>query len=160
MKEILDILERDGRTTAEKISAMTGTPRESVEETIKHAEEEKIILKYKAVINWEKVGEEKVWALIEVRVKPQEDAGFDAIARRISRFPSIHSVYLVSGAYDLLVMVKGKSMQDIASFVARKLSLLPSVLRTTTHFMLKRYKDDGEMLDGGEEEERRLPLSL
>jgi len=159
VKEILDILERDGRATAEKISAMTGTPRESIQETIKHAEEEKIILKYKAVINWEKVGKEEVWALIEVRVKPQEDVGFDAIAQRISRFPSTHSVYLISGTYDLLVVVKGKSMQDVSSFVARKLSLLPSVLRTTTHFMLKRYKDDGEILDGGEEE-KRLPLSL
>jgi DNA-binding Lrp family transcriptional regulator len=159
VEEILDILERDGRATAEKISTLTGTSRQSVEEMIKHAEEEKIILRYKAVINWEKAGKEKVWALIEVRVKPEENTGFDAVARRISRFPSIHSVYLVSGAYDLLVVAKGKSMQDVSSFVAQKLSCLPSVLRTTTHFILKRYKDDGEMLDGGEEE-RRLPLSL
>jgi DNA-binding Lrp family transcriptional regulator len=159
VKEILDILEHDGRATAERISVMTGTPQKKVAETIKHAEKEKIILKYKAVINWEKVEKAEVWALIEVRLKPQEDVGFNATAERISRFPSTHSVYLVSGTYDLLVVVKGKTMQDVASFVAQKLSLLPSVLRTTTHFVLKRYKDDGEILDGGEEE-RRLPLSL
>ncbi len=159
MKEILKILEQDARTTAEQIATMTGKSIAEVEEKIKQAEGERTIVKYKAIINWEKLGEEQVWALIEVRVQPQRDVGFDAIASRISRFPEARTVYLVSGTYDLLVLVSGRTMQEIASFIARKLSSLESVQGTTTHFLLKRYKEDGEILEG-EGELRRQPLVL
>ena len=159
MKEILKILEQDARTTAEQIATMTGKSIAEVEEKIKQAEGERTIVKYKAIINWEKLGEEQVWALIEVRVQPQRDVGFDAIASRISRFPEARTVYLVSGTYDLLVLISGRTMQEIASFIARKLSSLESVQGTTTHFLLKRYKEDGEILEG-EGELRRQPLVL
>jgi DNA-binding Lrp family transcriptional regulator len=134
-------------------------PVSEVKEAIGKAERDRTILKYKTVINWEKLGQEQVWALIEVRVQPQRDVGFDAIAERIYRFPEARSVYLVSGAYDLAVLVTARTMQEIASFVAQKLAPLDSVLGTVTHFLLKRYKEDGEVLQG-EEKVRRLPLTL
>ncbi len=159
MKEILELLEKDARLTAEQIATMTGVPASEVKKAITKAERDRTILKYKTVINWEKFGQEQVWALIEVRVQPQRDVGFDAIAERIYRFPEARSVYLVSGAYDLAVLVTARTMQEIASFVAQKLAPLESVLGTVTHFLLKRYKEDGEILDG-EEKARRLPLTL
>lgn len=159
MKEILEILEKDARLSAEQIATMTGVPVSEVKETITKAERDRTILKYKTVINWEKLGQEQVWALIEVRVQPQRDVGFDAIAERIYRFPEARSVYLVSGAFDLAVLVTARTMHEIASFVAQKLAPLESVLGTVTHFLLKRYKEDGEILEG-EEKPRRLPLTL
>lgn len=158
-KEILKILEEDARTTPKQISAMTGTPQEEVERLIKQAEKERIILKYKTMINWEKAGEEQVSALIEVKVAPQRDVGFDAIAERIYRFPQARSVYLLSGAYDLLVLVTGKTMHEVADFVSQKLAPIEGVQGTVTHFLLKRYKEDGEILEG-KEETRRQPLIL
>ena len=127
------------------------------EEAIKKAENDRTILKYKTVINWDKLGEEPVRALVEVRVTPQRDVGFDAIAERIYRFPEARSVYLVSGTYDLAVLVEGATMQEVASFVSQKLAPLESVQGTTTHFLLKRYKEDGEVL-GVEERAKRVPL--
>ena len=159
MKEILELLEKDARLTEEQIATMTGVPVSEVKEAIRKAEKDRTILKYKTVINWEKLGQEQVWALIEVRVQPQRDVGFDAIAERIYRFPEARSVYLVSGAYDLAVLVTARTMQEIASFVAQRLAPLESVLGTVTHFLLKRYKEDGEILQG-EEKVRRLPLTL
>jgi DNA-binding Lrp family transcriptional regulator len=159
MKEILKILESDARTTAEQIATMTGKPVSEVKEAIKKAESERTILKYKTIINWERLGEEQVMALVEVRVQPQRDVGFDAIAERIYRFPEARTVYLVSGTYDLLVLVTGKTMQEVVSFVAQRLASLESVQGTTTHFLLKRYKEDGEILEG-EGGVRRLPLTL
>ncbi len=159
MKEILEILEKDARTTPEQIATMTGISVSEVKKAIKKAEKDRTIVKYKTVINWERTGEEKVWALIEVKVQPQRDVGFDAIAERIYRFPEARSVYLVSGTYDLAVLVMGKTMQEVASFVAQKLAPLESVQGTVTHFVLKRYKWDGEILDG-EEGVHRLPLTL
>ena len=155
IKEILKILENDARTTAKQISTMTGTPANEVTKVIKKAEKDNTILKYKTVINWEKTGEEEVRALIEVRVTPQRDVGFDALAERIYRFPEARSVYLVSGTYDLLVLITGKTMHEVADFVTQKLALIEGVQGTTTHFMLKRYKEDGEILEGGEETKRQ-----
>lgn len=146
MKEVLRILEKDARLTFEQISAMTGIPLPEVVEIIKKAEAEGIILKYKALIDWDKVGEEWVWALIEVKVSPQRGVGFDAVAERIARFPEVRSLYLVSGTYDLAAFIMGKTMQEIASFVAEKLAPLEGVQGTVTHFLLKRYKEDGEMI--------------
>ena len=159
MKDILKILENDARTTPQQISTMTGTPVAEVKKEIKKAESDRTILKYKTVVNWEKLGEEQVWALIEVKITPQREVGFDSIAERIYRFPEARSVYLVSGAYDLAVMVVSKSMQEVASFVSQKLAPLEAVQGTITHFLLKRYKEDGEILEGGEEV-KRLPVTM
>ena len=155
MKEILKILENDARTTTKQISAMTGAPGTEVNKLIKQAEKGRIILKYKTVINWDKVENEHVWALIEVKVTPEKDVGFDSIAERIYRFPQARSVYLLSGTYDLLVLVTGKTMHEVAEFVTQKLALIEGVNGTVTHFMLKRYKEDGEILEGGEETKRQ-----
>ena len=157
MKEILRILEKDARKTPQQIATMTGIPVDQVEEAIKKAESDRTILKYKAVINWDKLGEEQVRALVEVRVVPQRDVGFDAIAERIYRFPEARSVYLVSGTYDLAVLVEGATMQEVASFVSQKLAPLESIQGTVTHFLLKRYKEDGEVIEP-EERPKRVPL--
>lgn len=159
MKEILQILEQDGRTTPQQIATMTGRPVAEVEAAIKKAEAERLIVRYKAVINWQKAGDEQVWALIEVKVAPQRDVGFDAVAERIYRFPQARSVYLMSGTYDLAVLVMGKTMHEVADFVSMKLAPLEGVQGTTTHFLLRRYKDDGEIMEGGEVV-RRQPLTL
>jgi len=159
IKEILKILEDDARTTTKQISTMTGTPGAEVARLIKKAEQDRTILKYKTIINWEKLGEEQVWALIEVKVTPQRDVGFDAIAERIYRFPQARTVYLVSGTYDLLVIVVGKNMHEVANFVSQKLAPIEGVEGTVTHFMLKRYKEDSEILEG-KEGVKRQPVIL
>jgi DNA-binding Lrp family transcriptional regulator len=138
---------------------MTGKTLPEVENIIEEAEKERIILRYKTVINWERATEPQVSALIEVTISPQRDVGFDAIAERIYRFPEARSVYLVSGGYDLAVIVTGKTMQEVAAFVTRRLAPLEGVRGTVTHFLLKRYKEDGDILDG-EEGVRRLPISF
>ena len=158
-KKILKILEGDARTTPKQIATMTGTPQTEVEKLIKQAEKEHIILKYKTIINWEKAGEEQVSALIEVKIAPQRDVGFDAVAERIYRFPQTRSVYLLSGTYDLLVIVSGKTMHEAAAFVSQKLAPIEGVQGTVTHFLLKKYKEDGEILEG-KEETKRQPLIL
>ena len=157
MNEILRILEEDARKTPQQIATMTGIPLSKVKETIKQAERDRTILRYKAMVNWDKLGDEQVTALVEVRLEPQRDVGFDAIAERIYRFPEARSVYLLSGTYDLAVFVTGKTMQEVASFVTQKLAPLEGVRGTATHFLLKRYKEDGEVLEG-EERQKRVPL--
>ncbi len=159
IKDILKILENDARTTAKQISTMTGTPSAEVARLIKQAENDRTILKYKTIVNWEKVRDEHVWALIEVKVTPQRDVGFDSIAERIYRFPQARTVYLVSGTYDLLVLLVGKTMHEVADFVSQKLAPIEGVQGTVTHFMLKRYKEDGEILEG-KEEVKRQPVIL
>jgi DNA-binding Lrp family transcriptional regulator len=158
MKEILEALENDARLTPENISTMTGIPIQDVKSEIKKAEEEKTIVKYKTVVNWAKLGEEKVLALVEVKVVPQRDVGFDSISERIYRFPQARSVYLASGTYDLAILVAGESMQEIALFVSEKLAPLDAVQGTVTHFILKKYKEDGEIFEGGEGT-KRLPIT-
>ena len=155
LKEILKILENDARTTARQISTMTDTPSAEVTKLIKQAEENRTILKYKTVINWDKVEDEQIWALIEVNITPQRDVGFDAIAERIYRFSQARTVYLVSGTYDLLVLVMGKTMHEVADFVSLKLAPIEGVRGTVTHFVLRRYKEDGEILERGEEVKRQ-----
>jgi DNA-binding Lrp family transcriptional regulator len=159
LAEILKILEKDSRTSAKQISDITGTPVSEVNKAIKQAEADHTIVKYKTVVNWEKVqnGEEHVFALIEVKVTPQRDVGFDAIAERIYRFPQAHTVYLLSGTFDLMVIVTGKTMHEVANFVSQKLAPIEGIQGTVTHFMLKKYKEDGEIL-AGKEELKRQPL--
>lgn len=152
---ILRILENDARTTTKQIAAMTGVSAAEVTKLVKQAQKDRVILKYKAVVNWDKVEDERVWALIDVKVTPQKDVGFDAIAERVYRFPQARSVYLASGEYDLAVLVVGKTEHEVADFVSQKLATIEGVQGTATHFILKRYKDDGEILEEVEEVKRQ-----
>jgi len=152
---ILEILTDDARTSVGQIAAMLGLSEDAVQAAIAGLEEQRIILKYPALINWEKVDVEEVEALIEVRVTPERDHGFDAIAEQIYRFEEVRNVYLMSGGYDLLVMLKSSSLKKLALFVAQKLSTIDGVLSTATHFVLKRYKSEGDE----KTEDRRLKVS-
>lgn len=159
MKDVLKILEEDARTTPQQIAVMTGRPVEEVAAVIKQAEAEGVILGYRAQVNWEKAGENQVWALIEVKVMPQRDVGFDAVAERIYRFPETHSMYLVSGQYDLAAMVAGRTMQEVSAFVSAKIAPLDGVQGTVTHFLMKRYKEGGIIVEG-EPAPKRQPFSF
>ena len=151
LKDILKILENDARTTDRQIATMTGLSAAEVDDAIKQAEKGRIILKYKTVVNWDRVENgEMVWALIEVRVKPEPEVGFDSIAGRIAQHEQVRSLFLASGTYDLLLVVVDKTEHKIADFVSQNLAHLEGVQGTVTHFVLKRYKDDGEILEGGE----------
>ncbi len=145
MDEILEILSKDARLSTDEIAKLTGKSKAVVDKAIKAYEKEGVIAKYKAVIDRSAMMDNGsfVMALIEVGVLPQKDLGFDAIAERIYSFPEVKSCYLLSGTYDLLVMVEGENIQTIADFVAAKLSPLPHVRSTATHFLLKKYKEDG-----------------
>ena len=158
-KEVLEVLERDAKATIKQIATMTGLSQKKVRETIHEAERDRVVVKYKTVVNWRRLGEPRVRALIEVKVQPQKDVGFDAIAERIYRFPEAHSVYLVSGGYDLAVYVVARTEHEVAEFVSQKLASLDSVQGTVTHFFLKRYKEDGEVLDD-EQKVQRQPMTL
>ncbi|SHF07354.1 DNA-binding transcriptional regulator, Lrp family [Desulfofundulus australicus DSM 11792] len=154
--ELLEILEDNARVTPEEIAVMLQSDPASVRRAIKELEENKTILKYMTLVNWEKAGEEKVSAMIEVRITPQRDVGFDAVARRICRFPEVRSVRLMSGAYDLAVFIEGRTMREVSNFVATKLATIEGVVSTTTHFVLKTYKQDGVIVDDGEEDRRLM----
>ena len=158
MRDILTILEQNAKATPEEISEMTGHTPEEVKDTIAQAERDRTIVKYKAIINWDRAGKEEVMALVELRVTPQRDVGFDGVAKRIARFPEVRSLHLMSGGYDLSVLLVGSTIQELASFVAMKLAVLEEVQGTTTHFLLKRFKEDGVILDG-EDVVKRLPLT-
>lgn len=146
-EQILALLERNSKMTPEEIAVLLGSSKEVIAEEIRQMEEQNIICGYNTLINWDNAGADKVTALIEVRVTPQRGQGFDNIAERIYNYPEVQSVYLISGGYDLLVILEGKSLKDVASFVSSKLSTLDSVLSTATHFILKKYKDDGIIFD-------------
>jgi len=150
LKDVLKILENDARTTTKQIATMTGTPVAEVNKLVKQAEKDKLILKYKTIVNWDRVENDQVWALIEVNVTPEPEAGFDSIAERIAQYAQVRSLYLASGTYDLLLVVMGKSERQVADFVSENLAHIEGVKGTVTHFVLKRYKVDGEILEGGE----------
>ena len=158
MREIIDILQADGRATPERIATMTGLDADSVRDQIATWEREGIIRRYKAVVDLDRMREitgiEVITALIDVSVSPERGVGFDDVAARISQFPEVRSVYLVSGAQDLRCVVTGRSMHDVADFVAQKLATINRVTATATHFVLKTYKDDGELLIGAIEDHR------
>ena len=151
---ILEILFDDSRRTPAEIAVMTGHSEEEVTAVIRSLEAQKIIVKYPAMINWDRVDVDQVEAVIEVRVTPQRDEGFDAIAEQIYRFEEVSSVYLMSGAYDLMVTVKASNMKQLALFVAEKLSTLDHVLSTATHFVLKKYKLEGVIFEERRKDER------
>ena len=155
---ILEVLTDDARTPVAQIAIMLGRAEAEVAEAIRELEEKRVILKYPALINWDKVESGEVEALIEVRVTPQRDHGFDAIAEQIYRFEEVRNVYLMSGGYDLLVMLKAPTLKKLALFVAEKLSTIEGVLSTATHFVLKRYKNEGVITDE-RQADRRLKIT-
>ena len=144
---ILNILTEDARTPISQIAVMLGEDEAKIADTIARLERQRIILKYPALVNWERVDVDRVEAMIEVRVTPQRGEGFEAIAEQIYRFEEVSSVYLMSGGYDLLVNMKARTMRQLALFVAEKLSTIEHVISTATHFVLKKYKDQGVLMD-------------
>lgn len=158
MKEILQILEEDSRLSVEEIASMTGKTADEVRSIIAEYEQKGVIRSYKTVIDWEKLGDEPVIAFIDVKVSPERGVGFDDIAERIYRFPEVRAVYLVSGQHDLRVQVTGKTMKEVAFFVAEKLATIDRVQSTDTHFLLKKYKEDGVIFEVPEGD-RRLAVT-
>ena len=152
--QVLDLLREDCRLPLEKLAVMLGVSTEEVAETIDNLERRRVILHYAPTINWDLTDRERVEAMIQVSVTPQRDMGFDAVARRIYRFEEVKSVYLMSGGYDLLVLVEAKSLKELALFVSSKLSTLEMVTGTQTSFVLKRYKEDGVIFDGDQSDNR------
>lgn len=161
MDKILKILEKDARTTPEEIARMTKKNVSSVKKVIKKYEKTGVIVKYKTVLNKEmlRIHSREVRALIEVKIVPQKNVGFDYMAERIYKFPEVISCHLVSGTYDLLLIAGGKDLHTVANFVAEKLSPMQNVKGTTTHFLLKTYKEDGDILKQAEKD-RRIAISL
>ncbi|MDQ0255843.1 DNA-binding Lrp family transcriptional regulator [Evansella vedderi] len=154
-KELLRLLEKDGRISVEKLSKMLDVSTEEVVGMIHKLEKAKVILGYSAIIDWNKVNEtETVTAMIDVKVTPKRGVGFNEVAERIYRFKEVKALYLMSGTYDLSVVIEGKTMSEIARFVSEKLSTLDSVLSTTTHFQLKKYKHDGVVFEDRDEDHR------
>lgn len=156
--KIIELLKEDARRSPALIATMLGASEAEAAEAIRELEEANIIVKYAPVINWAKVGDDRVTALIEVQITPERGRGFDAIAERIYLYPEVKSVYLMSGGYDLLVEIEGKSLKEVASFVSNRLSSIDRVLSTKTHFILKKYKQDGITFED-HEDERRLLIS-
>ncbi|ACX51223.1 transcriptional regulator, AsnC family [Ammonifex degensii KC4] len=153
-KELLRLLSQNARYSVEELAAMLDLTPQEVSSLIEDLERRRVILGYRALIDWRKVGEEKVTAFIEVKVTPQREVGFDAVAKRIARFPEVKNIRLVSGTYDLAVEVEGRRLEEVASFVATRLAPMEGVVSTTTHFMLKPYKIDGELVEDVEEVQR------
>lgn len=153
-EKILSIIEKNSRIDISELAVILGTEEIEVANALKEMEEEGVICGYHTLIDWEKTNIEKVSALIEVRVTPQRGQGFDNIAERIYKYPEVNSVYLISGGYDLLVTLEGKSLKEVSRFVSDKLSTLDSVLSTATHFILKKYKDHGTILSKKIQDER------
>ena len=153
-ERILRIIEKNSRIDLQELAVMLGEEEIKVVNEIAALEAEGIICGYHTLIDWEKTSIEKVSALIEVRVTPQRGQGFDSIAERIYNYPEVNSVYLISGAYDLLITLEGKSLKEVSNFVSDKLSTLDTVLSTATHFILKKYKDHGTILTQKNTDER------
>ncbi len=160
MKErILAVLEKNSRIDLHDLAVLLGESEVDVANAIAEMERDHVICGYHTMINWENTSEEKVQALIEVKVTPQRGLGFDKIARRIYSFPEVDSCYLMSGGFDLMVIIEGKTMRDVALFVASKLSTQDQVLSTSTHFVLKKYKQDGTVFSSEDEEDRRIQVT-
>lgn len=141
--KILELLEQDGRLSKKQIAMMLAKEEGDVRKIVEDYEKEGVILGYKAIVDWDKTDREYATALIELKVTPQYNRGFDAIAERIYNYPEVQSVYLMSGAYDLCVILEGKTIREVALFVAQRLAPLEAVQSTATHFVLRKYKDKG-----------------
>ncbi len=159
MDEILEVLEKNSRATAAEIAVMLGKTVEEVTAAIEKYEAENVIVGYSTLINWDKTQRERVTALIEVKVTPQRGLGFDKIADRIYRYPEVTACYLMSGGFDLTVIIEGKTMKEVALFVSEKLAPLESVLSCSTHFVLKKYKDKGTIFEE-KPNDRREPIFI
>lgn len=145
-EEILSILEKNSKIDLKELAVLLGTTSENVFNEITAMEKEGVICGYHTLIDWDKISDDKVTALIEVRVTPQRGQGFDTVAERIYNYPEVNSVYLISGGFDLLITIQGKSLKEVSLFVSEKLSALDTVLSTSTHFILKKYKDHGTIM--------------
>ncbi len=154
MDKLLKLLDTNARMSNAELAVVLGSTEEAVAARIAELERSGVIRSYKAVIDWDRTDRQYVTALIELRVTPKRDRGFEEIAEQIMRFDEVESVYLMSGGYDLAVTVSGRTFKDVAMFVAKRLSTLESVLSTATHFVLRRYKDDGVLFLGEEKDER------
>lgn len=147
MDKLIKLLSRNSEYSVSELALLLGEPEDYVRARIKKYENDGIIKGYRALVNYEKVQDAGVTAYIELKVTPQKKSGFDEIAKRIMSFDEVESVYLMAGAYDLSIIVKGETIQEVSAFVSRKLSALDGILSTATHFILKRYKDDGVVLE-------------
>ncbi|MBY9080493.1 Lrp/AsnC family transcriptional regulator [Paenibacillus sp. HN-1] len=155
-RKVLELLKEDARRTTELMATLLGVQEDEVKSAIEQMERDHVIVKYATVVNWDKVDDERVTALIEVQITPERGRGFEGIAERIYMYPQVKSVYLMSGAYDLLVEVEGRNLREVANFVSEKLSPIDSVLSTKTNFTLKKYKQDGIIFEDHEEDNRLM----
>lgn len=155
-EELLTVIEKNSRIDLKELAVILGVQEVDVVNELAALEAEGVICGYHTLIDWEKTSNEKVSALIEVRVTPQRGQGFDNVAERIYRYPEVRSVYLMSGGYDLMVILEGKTLREVSNFVSDKLSTLDTVLSTATHFILKKYKDHGTVLSRVKEDEREM----
>lgn len=158
-KQILDAISRNGRFSTEDLSALLATDKDTVESCIKEMEDAGVICGYPTLINWDNTEFEKVTAIIEVKVTPQRDMGFNKIAERIYRFEEVESLYLMSGGFDLTVIIAGRSMKEVARFVTEKLSTLEYINSTATYFVLKKYKEHGLVMEKKENEAERMLIT-
>ena len=154
--DILKLLENDARLTPEQIAVMLDLEVEAVKKEISDFEKDGTILGYKAIVDWEKTDRESVSAMIEVKLTPQRDSGFDRVAEKIYNYPEVQSVQLMAGGYDLSVLIEGKTMKEVALFVSQKLATIDGVIATATHFVLHKYKDKGILNDSSEIDERGI----
>lgn len=158
MDPLLKLLHENAALKPTQLSKMLNLTEAEVAKKIKTYEDDKVILGYRAVLNEEKTGDEIVRAVIEVKITPERGGGFDRLAERIAKYNEVHSCYLMSGGYDLLVIIEGRNLREVASFVSEKLATIQGVISTATHFMLKTYKEQGVLMSG-ERNEERLPVS-
>lgn len=158
-KQILDAIQKNGRYSTEELAAMLATDEQTVKKEIKEMEDANVICGYPTLINWDQTDCELVTALIEVKVTPQRNMGFNKVAERIYRFEEVESVYLMSGGFDLIVEIQGKSMKEVAQFVSEKLSTLESVNSTSTYFVLKKYKEHGLIMSDEKHESERMLIT-
>ena len=156
MDKILKALEDNAKLTPEQLAVMFNKEQGDIKELIKKYEADGVILGYKAMIDWDKTDREYVTALIEVKITPQRDRGFDRVAERIYNYPEVQSLYLMSGGYDLCLVIEGKTMKEVAYFVAQKLAPIEYVISTATHFVLRKYKDKGVIYGAEEVDERGI----
>lgn len=158
-EKILGYIEKNSRVDLKDLAIILGTDEVTVANELANMEKEHIICGYHTLIDWDKINIEKVNALIEVKVTPQRGHGFDNVAERIYNYPEVDAVYLISGAYDLLVMMEGKTLRDVSRFVSEKLSTLESVLSTATYFILKKYKDHGTIISSPKKSDERIVVA-
>lgn len=158
-KQILDAIQKNGRYSTEDLAAMLATDEQTIKKEIKEMEDANVICGYPTLINWDQTDCELVTALIEVKVTPQRNMGFNKVAERIYRFEEVESVYLMSGGFDLTVLIQGKSMKEVARFVSEKLSTLESVNSTSTYFVLKKYKEHGLIMTDEKHESERMLIT-